>query len=213
MDTPRRQGVEGWALVAWVGLALALLSVAVPGSGGLSSDSARLMIRITARSSFLLFAAAFLAGPLYQRWPRGWTAWLRRNRRHLGLSFALSHAIHGGWVLAYAGLDPQLFHAMVKPATYVLGGIGYGFIASLAATSFDRTAAMLGRRNWQRLHWLGTHYLWLQFVVSFARRAPADPFYWPLAVCALALVAVRLYCRQAVARPTAARPAIGLPQD
>ncbi len=211
MATPRQRWIEGWALLAWVGLALALLSVAVPG-GGLTSDGARLMIRITARSSFLLFAAAFLAGPLYQRWPRGATAWLRRNRRYLGLSFALSHAIHGAWVLVYARLDPQLFHAMVKPATYVLGGIGYGFIASLAATSFDRTAAMLGRRNWQRLHWFGTHYLWLQFVVSFARRAPADPFYWPLAACALALVAVRLYCRRAVA-PSPARLAIELPRD
>ncbi|MEW9897641.1 hypothetical protein ABWL39_03235 [Chitinivorax sp. PXF-14] len=211
MDTPRKPWIEGWALPAWVGLALALLSVAVPG-GGLTSDGARLMIRITARSSFLLFAAAFLAGPLYQRWPCGATAWLRRNRRYLGLSFALSHAVHGAWVLVYARLDPQLFHAMVKSANYVLGGIGYGFIVSLAATSFERTAALLGQRNWQRLHWLGTHYLWLQFVVSFARRAPADPFYCPLAACALALVVVRLYCRWAAA-PSPTRLAIELPRE
>lgn len=188
---------QRWAIVGWTALLLMLLLIVLLGWQHGSVDNIRQMIRLTARSSFLLFACAFVAAPLRQRWQNRGSDWISANRRYFGLAFALSHALHGVLVISFATLDPALFQQRVNTATYWLGGIGYLFIAALAVTSFDKIAALLGRRNWQRLHWLGAHYIWLQFSVSFARRAPGDAFYWPWALAALALLALRLYCRHA----------------
>jgi CheY-like chemotaxis protein len=62
----------------------------------------------------------------------------------------------------------------------------YGLLAAMTVTSFDRTAAWLGRRAWNALHTVGSLTLWGAFLVR-VRHAPG---YW-LAV-ALAGVAMAL---------------------
>jgi hypothetical protein len=75
----------------------------------------------------------------------------------------------------------------------------------MTATSFDRTAAWLGPRNWRRLHLIGGWYIWISFAVAVGKRVPLDPFYWPMAVLVLAAAAVRLI---AMARRNRRRPAL-----
>ena len=76
--------------------------------------------------------------------PSDATRWQRRNRRYLGVSFAVSHFIHPGVILALAALDRELFWKLTNITTIVLAGAAYLFIAAMTATSFDRTAAWLG---------------------------------------------------------------------
>jgi len=59
--------------------------------------------RATARTSVVFFTAAFAASALRRRWPNGATAWMLRNRRQLGVSYAASHFIHLLLILAVAG--------------------------------------------------------------------------------------------------------------
>jgi hypothetical protein len=100
----------------------------------------------------LLTVAANFAPTLALMWPNAWTRWLRRNRRYLGVSFAASHAIHAVAIAAFAVMDPAGYAAATSIASYIFGGIGYAFITAMTATSFDRTAAMLGPRAWRVLH-------------------------------------------------------------
>ncbi len=131
----------------------------------------RMVIRITARTSLVLFALAFSAQAMLTLWPSALTRWQRRNRRQLGLAFAVSHTIHAAAILAFARMDPQAFHEHVMPGTLVSGGIAYAFIIAMAATSFDRTAAWMGPAAWRTLHWLGGYYLWVSFVVTNGKRS------------------------------------------
>lgn len=62
----------------------------------------------------------------------------------------------------------------------------------MTATSFDRTAAWLGPREWRLLHLIGGWCIWISFAVAVGRRVPFDAFYWPMAVLVLATGAVRL---------------------
>jgi hypothetical protein len=123
--------------------------------------------------------------------PSELTRWQRRNRRYLGVSFAVSHFIHLAAILSLAALDSTLFWKLTNLSTIVLAGTAYLFIAAMTATSFDRTAAWLGARRWRLLHLVGGWYIWVSFAVAVGKRVPLDRFYWPMAALLLAAAVLR----------------------
>ena len=153
-------------------------------------ETARI-IRATARASLLLFLLAFAASAMVRLLPGSLTRWQRRNRRYLGLAFAVSHALHLVAIVVFARLDPVAFWQVTNASMVVTGGLAYLFIAAMAATSFDRAPALIGARSWSLLHRVGAWYIWLSFAVAFGRRAAIDPAYWP----AMLLIAAALVIR------------------
>ena len=177
-------------------------SAATLGVDGVGEEGVRAVIRLTARTSFVLFNAAFAASALAARWPGRSTRWLLANRRQVGVSFAASHFVH---LLAILALTR--FTVVFGDPSVLIAVLGYVAIAAMTVTSFDRTAAWLGPRRWQRLHMAGGWYLWFIFFASFAPRvgeslAYAIPTLWMLAV-----LAVRLRARRA-RRPVVAAAAV-----
>ncbi|MET4386589.1 DMSO/TMAO reductase YedYZ heme-binding membrane subunit [Bradyrhizobium sp. F1.4.3] len=198
--SPRQSWFEGWRLLAALTLSLMALSLWIASMRQFEVEGVRMVIRFTAHSSLLLFCLAFSAAALARLWPNAWTRWQRRNRRHLGLSFAASHAIHAVAIVTFAKMDPAGFAEATSAASYIFGGIGYAFITAMSATSLDRTAALLGPRAWRALHLVGGYYLWFQFMVSFGKRVPAMPLYAAFLVPLLAVMALRLIAM--ASRPT-----------
>jgi len=184
--------MNGWRLVGTLSLLLSAMALWIVVSHGGNVEGVRLAIRATARTSLVLFALAFTAGALVELLPSEATRWQRRNRRYLGVSFAVSHFIHLGAIVALATLDRELFWKLTNVTTIVLAGTAYLFIAAMAATSFDRSAAWLGPRKWRLLHLVGGWYIWISFAVAIGKRVPLDPFYWPMAALVLAIAVVRV---------------------
>lgn len=199
--------MNGWRLVGLLSLLLAAMTLGLMASEGWTIDGIRLAIRATARSSLVLFALAFTANALAELAPSEATRWQRRNRRYLGVSFAVSHFIHLGAIVALAMLDRTLFWTLTNVMTIVLAGTAYLFIAAMTATSFDRTAAWLGPRKWRLLHLIGGWYIWVSFAIAVGKRVPLDSLYWPMAVLVIAIAAVRLVAMYRRSR----RPALNLP--
>jgi methionine sulfoxide reductase heme-binding subunit len=125
----------------------------------------RIAIKATARTSCILFVSAFIASSVRKIWSSQLSTWLLKNRRYLGVSFAVSHGFHA---LAIIGL------AIVTPHTAVEtdhgGNLGYLFIIALTATSFDRTAKLLSPNAWKILHTVGAYYIWLALTYAFSMR-------------------------------------------
>jgi hypothetical protein len=188
----RVRWLEGWTLTAAAAVAVAALSVAIVLVGHASGDALGLAIRTTARTSFALFALAFTASAAHRLWPGRFTRWQRRNRRYLGVAFAASHLIHAAMIATLAALDPAAFHVRVGEMSRVPGLVGYGFVIAMAATSFDRSAALLGRRGWRVLHTVGALYLWVAFLNAFLIRALRMPGYWPAVGLGVAAMAIRI---------------------
>ncbi|MFC5419372.1 hypothetical protein ACFPOB_07325 [Bosea eneae] len=184
-------GLEGWPLLGALAAILTVASVAAFASIG-GSDSIRMAIRLTARTSLALFLLAFTASALFRICQNPWTRWQLRNRRQLGLGFAVSHLLHAIAIIALAVTDPQLFAALGGSSMLIAGGSAYLVIAAMAATSFDRTAALIGAVAWRRLHLFGAWYIWLSFMVTFGKRAQLDMAYWPFIAALLSAAALRL---------------------
>jgi methionine sulfoxide reductase heme-binding subunit len=192
MPGNRQNWFEGWRLFALLSLTLVALSLWISGMRQFEVDGVRMVIRFTARTSLLFFCLAFSAAALARLWPNAWTRWQRRNRRHLGVTFAASHAIHAVAIVCFAAMDPASYAAATSIASYIFGGIGYAFIIAMTATSFDRTAHAIGARGWRLLHVTGGYYLLLQFTISFGKRIPDMPLYALFLIPLLAVFALRM---------------------
>jgi methionine sulfoxide reductase heme-binding subunit len=192
MPRSARRLLEGWRLTCSLSFSVAAIALAVLWWNRFGVEGMRSAIRSTARTSLVFFCLAFGASALFRRWPADWSAWVRRNRRHLGLSFAASHALHALAIAGFALLDPVQFRLAVTPASFVFGGVAYAFVLALTATSFDRSAAWLGPRAWKILHSVGAHYVWFIFLVSVVKRALAVPAYWLPAALLLGVMALRV---------------------
>ncbi len=184
--------MNGWRLTGVLSLLLSAMALYLLSVQGWDAEGIRLVIRATARTSLVLFVLAFTASAMVELLPSEAARWQRRNRRYLGVSFAVSHLIHLIAILALASIDQVLFWKLTNINTIVLAGTAYLFIAAMAATSFDRAVAWLGPRKWRLLHLLGGWYIWISFAVAVGKRVPLDRFYWPMAALVLAAGVVRL---------------------
>jgi DMSO/TMAO reductase YedYZ heme-binding membrane subunit len=171
----------GWRLVGATAVAVVVLIEALLAAHGRGEDGWRSVTRATAATSLGLFLLAYLASPLRRLRSGEVTRWWLRNRRYLGVSFAVSHFAHLGAIVALSrasGTAPP-------PAVAVAGGLGYVLIAAMVATSFDRSAAWLGARAWNRLHRAGLHYVFGVFLFTYAGAAAQGRVFPALASAAL----------------------------
>ena len=163
-------------------------SAATLAAHGAGEEGIRAVLRLTARTSFVLFTTAFAASALARRWPGPTTRWLVANRRQIGVSFAVSHTVHLAAIVALSRLTP-----LFTDATIAIAVLGYVAIAAMTLTSFDRTAAWLGPRRWRRLHLTAGYYIWAVFLASYLPRTILEsPAYAPFVVVLLAVLALRL---------------------
>jgi DMSO/TMAO reductase YedYZ heme-binding membrane subunit len=184
--------LEGWSLVGWCSLALVLGLAALLAATGTDEAGVRAGVRATARSSVLIFRRACAAASLARLWRSPARAWLLRNRRQIGVSFAVSHALHGAFLIWFALGWPDTFRDTVSTSTLVFGSLGYVFVAAMTATSFDRSAAWLGRRRWKLLHTTGIWILWGIFFATFVPAALRLPSRIPFALALVAALFLRI---------------------
>src|SRR5262245_50525194 len=137
---------RGWALTGWNAVALVAMSAVVLAAAGTGEDGVRMLIRATARTSALFFLIAFLARPVRQLWRTDATAFALGNRRYFGVSMATSHLLHGMAIVWLFTAFPSAYE--VNATTLVGGGLGFAFVAAMAATSSDAAVKALGRARW-----------------------------------------------------------------
>jgi methionine sulfoxide reductase heme-binding subunit len=187
-----------WSLAACLVLMCLTMVWCMPDVEGV-----RLLIRATARTSLVFFCLAYVAQAAFALWPSRATRWLRQHRRQWGWLLVVSHTLHAAGIAAFMLMDPALFMQRTPMLTIVTGGVAFVWLWLMGGTSFDRSAAWLGRAAWARLHTWGSHYLWLSFLVAFAKRVPNDPVYLLPVILLLAVMGLRLRSKA----PSTATPA------
>lgn len=187
----------GWPIVGWCAVVLTALIALVLGSNGTGEEGIRAVIRLTARTSIVIFSLAYVASSLRVFWRSPLSKWLLANRRYVGVSFALSHSLHLLFIVFLYQVS-EAFRRDLSATTVIFGGLAYVFMAAMAATSSDRAYAALGRRTWKTLHTAGMHWIWFIFFFSYMPRALKSPAYIPAAAVLIASLAVRVaaYRRQ-----------------
>lgn len=186
----------GLALIlVWTGVCMAFTSDAVA--------ACRAAIRATARASLLWFGLAYTAHAVATLWPTPTAHWLRAHRRQWGWLLLASHGVHALAIVGLGHLAPSLLTELSPPSERWGPAVAYVVLLLMGLSSFDRSAAWLGRVAWQHLHTWGSHYLWLSFMVANAKRVPEQPVYvLPVGLLGLAL-GLRVWARRHAGRASA----------
>lgn len=179
---------QKWQIVKGSTIFIATVFTLILLKEGLNEASFRIAIRFTARSSCILFLLAFCASSLRRFKSTSLTNWLLRNRRYLGLSMAVSHGFHA---IAIAGVATLTSENMVRDNNGA--SLGYLLIILMTITSFERPAAILGRRNWRILHTVGMYYLWFSFTYAFGEKLNESwLIYGPFVLVLMIAIAIRI---------------------
>jgi hypothetical protein len=197
----------GPILVGCTALGMAALCAATLALQGDGEAGMLALARVTARVSLVIFAVVYAASPLRRFVRVPFTAWLLRQRRHLGLSFAVAFGVHALAVLGVATVQGDAF--AYDPISLVGGLLTYAFAAALAATSSDRAVAWLGAPRWRRLHRTGVHVIWLVFASTQIPVALHAPLHLALASLLVAVAGLRAAAALARRRAPRAAPALG----
>lgn len=159
----------------------------------MSESEIRLLLRITARTSCLLFSAAFVADSLRALWPTSFALWLARNRDRFFLGFAASHTVHLGLVITLLSIVPVMPRREIY--ALVLGGFVFVLIYALAAAAIARfingkQLAVIGSAGFASF---ATYTIWLVFAAGFVPRIVKGwPIYSLLGVLSIGTLLVRI---------------------
>ncbi|MFR0693600.1 hypothetical protein ACLUTX_29690 [Enterobacterales bacterium AE_CKDN230030158-1A_HGKHYDSX7] len=199
--------LHGWRLFSLLSLLVLIATALALWSQPQWVEALRSSIRVTARTSFALFLATFLASSLAVLVPNDFTRSLLRERRFLGLAFAFSHAVHAVLILCYVKFFPETFWHGRSAAANIPGSVGYLFILLLTLTSFPYAVKRLGFGIWKGLHSTGTWVIAGVFVLSFYKRLPMGSWY-PLGFALItSAVALKLTAKLALRLRREGRPA------
>ena len=163
------RGVWEWDIVKYTTLFSIGLYTSFFILGGFTEESTRLAIAWSTKISFTLFCMAFVASALHKRMKNSFSFWWLMNRKYFGISFAINHLIHLGFLLVLQ----QVFHPVfnMAPSTSLMaGGMAYLFVVLMLLTSFETFAKHLSRKNWKLLHTIGGYWIWVIFLSTYVKK-------------------------------------------
>jgi len=157
-----------------------------------------LYLRVTARISAMLLAAAFAAPGLGRLWPASFTAGMAASRHRLILLFALSHTLHLGGIVTLAALAPAHFLSKAALTGLIGGGLGYVLIYYLAWRALVQQRN-IGSRD-STLQTVIFYILWAIFTLVFTAGIWRNALiYAPLAAVMWLALVVRICAKLAPA--------------
>jgi hypothetical protein len=153
-----------------------------------------LLLRYTARTTFVFFALAFTGNALRELWPANFTVWLARKRDWFLIAVAISHTLH---LAAIFALFQVIGWAKLRLLTVMGGGFVYLLIYGLALNAVARLRSRQQRLflGSPKLEAVAFYLIWLIFALAFIPRIVSGwPVYSLLGITALAALVLRIAC-------------------
>ena len=184
----RHPAVNGWPLFFIITLPMTAFMLAALWRFDIASpEGTSRMIQYSVRWAvpFIYLVVAASALPILV--PGAFSRWLLRNRRYVGLVFAVAMAWQGAFIFVMSTVYSAYYYDEVYYLRDELeGSSGYLFLAAMVITSFHFGRRHLSPSQWKVLHRSGVYFLWAYpFSVYwwnlyfYKTAAPIDyVFYW-----------------------------------
>ena len=154
--------INSWNLFSLISIPMCiamiinLLSTDLNSGPGISS-----MIQYSVRWAVPFIYLVVAASSLHILFPSSFSSWLLKNRKYIGLCFAVAMAWQGLFIFIMS----YFFHDYYYADVYFLrdeleGSIGYIFLPAMVITSFHFGRKYLSSKQWILLHKSGVYFLW-----------------------------------------------------
>jgi len=186
------RGVWEWDIVKYVTVFSLGLYTAFFILGGFTEESTRSVIAWSAKISFTMFCMAFAASAIHKRMKNSFSFWWLMNRKYFGISFAINHLIHLGFLVVLQ----QVFHPVFDLAastSLLAGGGAYLFIMLMLLTSFETFSKYLSRKSWKLLHTVGGYWIWVIFLSTYVKKVQnVGVIFLPFVLILITILIIRL---------------------
>ncbi len=161
-DVLRNKIINGWSLFYLISAPISFAMIVAIGWGDLSTGPGiSALIQLSVRCAVPPLYMAFAASSIHALLSSDGSAWLLRNRKYFGLSFAVAMAWQAFFIVwMVAGYTDYYVHEVYLTKDAIEGTVGYLFLIPMVVTSFKPGRRLLSRKNWNRLHTVGIYYLW-----------------------------------------------------
>ena len=158
----KKKTINGWILFRLISSLISVVMIVGMAIGDLSSGpGVSSMIQLSARCAVPWLYLAFAASSLHVLSSSDFSAWVLRNRKYFGLSFAVSMGWQAIFIVWMVSLHTDYYVDEIYVLRDVIEGLlGYVFIISMVVTSFRPGRKLLSRKQWKLLHKSGIYFLW-----------------------------------------------------
>ena len=153
----QKKWLNGWHLFFGVSLPISLMMF-VPISNFDSVTGAEIssMISFSVRWAVPFIYLVVAISSLKIIFPGAFTRWLMRNRKYIGLMFAVAMAWQGLFIFLMSYYFSEIYYFRDE----IEGSIGYIFLAAMVVTSFDFGRKLVDSKQWRIIHKSGIYFLW-----------------------------------------------------
>ena len=157
MNLLQHKSLNGWPLFYLVAaLTLAAIVIGLVMRGVSTPEATVSMIRLSVQLASPWIFLAFVARPLVQLYPGSFAKWLLRNRRYMGLSFAVGFAWQAVFIAVLLALHPDYYwQELHNTADFILRMLSYLLLLALTITSFYPVRRAMRPGSWRVLHLAG----------------------------------------------------------
>lgn len=158
----KQKSINGWRLFALISGPISLVMVIAMWEGDLSTGpGVSSMIQLSVRLAVPCLYVAFAASSVHALFSSDLSAWMLRNRKYFGLSFAVAMGWQALFILWMVGIYTDYYTNEVYLLGDVIEGLaGYVFLIPMTITSFRPGRRLISRKQWRWLHKIGIYYLW-----------------------------------------------------
>jgi len=158
----KHKAVNEWGLFWFVSIPMSIvMAVETMGVDLSSAAGVSEMISFSVRWAVPFIFLVVAASSVQLLFPGPFSMWLLRNRKYIGLCFAVAMA----WQGAFIFMMSNFFRDYYFDEIYLLrdeleGSTGYIFLAAMVVTSFHFGRKHLSSTQWKLLHKSGIYFLW-----------------------------------------------------
>ena len=154
--------VNGWPLFWLLSMPMsAVMVVEMLGADLATAEGVSHMISYSVRWAVPLIYLVAATSALQTLFPGPVPAWLLRNRKFVGLTFAVAMAWQGLFIFIVSTQHrPYYFDEIYYLRDELEGSTGYLFLAAMVLTSFHAARKRLSAQQWRLLHTSGVYFLW-----------------------------------------------------
>ena len=154
--------INGWRLFVVIAAVITTFMLLRLGSTDFSSpQDLSAMIQYSVRWAVPFIFLVIATSALFKLFPSHLTRWLLRNRRYLGLCFAVAMAWQGAFIFIVSFSHSAHYYGEIYLLRDELeGSSGYLFLAAMTVTSFGAFRRRISAEQWRFLHLSGVIFLW-----------------------------------------------------
>jgi hypothetical protein len=158
----RSKAINGWPLFWLTSVSISVVMlVAISDIDLTSAAGISEMIAFSVRCSVPFIYLVVAASALQVLFPGAIATWLLRNRKYIGLCFAVAMAWQGLFIFIMSNFHRDYYFDEIYLLRDELeGSTGYIFLAAMVVTSFRFGRRFLSASQWKLLHRSGIYFLW-----------------------------------------------------